>query len=97
MSLSSLKRVPPPPPAPDREACAACKAFAAECLVPVGDDAVPMCWLCAHHVVDHDTPIEGACEGECDCRPHQIYPDSSLMTPARQADFSAAIARRGRC
>lgn len=56
------------------ESCRACKTFAPEVLVPDGDEAVPMCWLCAHHVAEHGTPMEHAHEGECECLPAEIYP-----------------------
>jgi hypothetical protein len=73
---AKLQRLPPfketPPIA--KEACAACEAFAPECLVPVGDAAVPMCWLCAHHVVEHNTAPHHAYAAECECTPQEIYP-----------------------
>lgn len=74
MKLSDLKRVPPPPPAPERKLCAACKGLAAECYCPVGEASAPMCWLCAHHVVDHGAELYEAATAECECLPHQIYP-----------------------
>jgi hypothetical protein len=55
--------------------------FAPECLVPVGDTAVPMCWLCAHHVVEHGTPLNDAPEAECDCMPQDIYPHRAHEPP----------------
>lgn len=72
--LSKLKRVEQPKPTA-REACASCEAFAAECLTPIGDAAVPLCWLCAHHIVDHGCAPHRAVTAECECLPHQIYPD----------------------
>lgn len=74
MSLRDLKRVLPPKPVA-RKACVACGAFAAECEVPVGEGAAPMCWNCAHHVVDHGVPLHEAMTAECECTPDQIYPD----------------------
>lgn len=62
------------PPPPEKQSCRACKSFAPEVLVPDGDEAVPMCWLCAHHVVDHDASMQAAPSAECECLPHQIYP-----------------------
>lgn len=72
--LSSLKPFKAPPPV-EKEACAACEAFAPECLVPVGDAAVPMCWLCAHHVIEHGTAPHHAHAAECECTPREIYPN----------------------
>jgi hypothetical protein len=69
-----LKRVPPPPPQPDAKLCVACKGFRAECIVPVGEASAPMCWLCAHHVADHDCAPGDAATAECECLPHEIYP-----------------------
>lgn len=54
--------------------CVACKAFKAECQVPIGEGSTAMCWLCAHHVVDHDTPVHEASTAECECSPSAIYP-----------------------
>jgi hypothetical protein len=69
----------PPPPA--REACWACQTFTPECLVPVGDEAVPMCWLCAHHVTEHDTDASAAHCAECACPPQAIYPHRMFDAP----------------
>lgn len=79
MKLSGLKRVPPPPPAPERKICVACKTFAAECIVPVGEASAPMCWVCAHHVVEHECPPHEAGTAECECSPHEIYPHRAVM------------------
>lgn len=74
--MKNLKRVEQPVPVePAYKICVACKTFRAECLVPVGDAAEPMCWLCAHHVVEHDADVCRASTAECDCTPHVIYPD----------------------
>ncbi len=78
MKLAQLSIVKQPAPV-TKKACMACKAFAAECLVPVGDGAMPMCWLCAHHVIDHESPIHEACEARCECHPHQIYPGREVQ------------------
>lgn len=69
-----LPRIPPPPPPPEPKLCAACKAFKAECTAPVGEGSAALCWLCAHHVVDHDCSLEAAVTHECECLPHEIYP-----------------------
>ncbi len=74
MKTFDLKRVPPPPPAPEAKLCVACKGFRAECVVPVGESSAPMCWLCAHHVVDHERAPHDAATAECECLPHQVYP-----------------------
>lgn len=73
MKLSSLQPFKEPPPR-ERECCRACKTFAPEVLVPDGDESIPMCWLCAHHVVEHGTVIEHAHCAECECSPQMIYP-----------------------
>lgn len=69
-----LPRIPPPPPAPEPKLCLACKAFRAECVAPVGESSAPMCWACAHHVVEHDCPPHLAAEARCECLPREIYP-----------------------
>lgn len=76
MKIQALKALQPyrEPPPPEKKTCAACKSFAPECLVPVGELAVAMCWLCAHHVVEHDASIGDAPAGRCSCLPHDIYP-----------------------
>lgn len=67
---------PIPPPM-----CPACRTFAPECLVPgemfgKSGEAVPMCWLCAHAVVEHAGTLEDAHErvASCKCSAHDIYP-----------------------
>lgn len=69
-------------PVVERKACAACKTFAPEVLVPDGDAAVPMCWLCAHHVIEHGTALEHAHCAECECTPQEIYPHRTFEPPA---------------
>lgn len=56
------------------DVCVACNAFLAECYAPVGDSSAPMCWLCAHHVIDHGVEPEHAPWAECECNRSQIYP-----------------------
>lgn len=73
MKLADLREVKHPKPA-EPKACLACKAFIAECVVPVGEGSAPMCWLCAHQVVDHNVPLHEACTAECECTPDQVYP-----------------------
>lgn len=80
MRLDDLERIPPPKPVA-KKPCMACKAFAAECLVPIGDGAVPMCWLCAHHVIDHEVPLHLAHSAECECAPQAVYPHRADEEP----------------
>jgi hypothetical protein len=76
----------PKPVEPEYKMCTAkgC-AYRAECLVPVGDDAVPMCWLCAHHVVEHGCTEYTAGTNECECLPHDIYPTRQAPPPVEKA------------
>lgn len=74
MKAWDLPKIPPPAPPPEPKMCVACKGYRAECVVPVGEASAPMCWLCAHHVVDHGVAPELATTAECECLPHQIYP-----------------------
>lgn len=39
-------------------------------------EAVPMCWLCAHAVIEHGGTLEDAHErvAVCKCSAHDIYP-----------------------
>ncbi len=79
--MSKLNRLQPfkEAPPPERASCRACRTFAPECLVPVGDDALPMCWLCAHHVIEHDVALQAAHSAECDCLPQAIYPNRACV------------------
>lgn len=70
-----LPRVPPPPPQPEPPLCAACQGMRAECVAPVGETSMPLCWLCAHHVVDHGVAPGLAMTAECECLPEEIFPD----------------------
>lgn len=95
MKLEDLKTYREPPP--EKKACTACDSFAAECLVPVDDLAMPMCWLCAHHIVEHEVALAGAVTAECDCAPREIYP-AAVFAARRQAvvniEFAEAAGRR---
>ncbi len=62
------------PPPPEKQACRACKTFVPELLVPMGDEAVPMCWLCAHHVVEHEASMQAAPSACCECSHNEIFP-----------------------
>lgn len=63
--------IPIPPPKP---VCAACKAWSPEVTMPVGDGAVDLCWLCAHHHVDHGATLREAPTAQCECTAAEIYP-----------------------
>lgn len=65
------------PPAPiEPPSCACCKVFRPDCIVPFGDGALAMDWLCAHHVIEHGCSLEEAVAAECECLPTEIYPRS---------------------
>lgn len=68
--------------------CAACKVWIPECLVPVGDGSKGMCWMCAHHVVDHLISVDRAGAAVCKCRKDQIFPRRVLEE--REAMLEAA-------
>jgi hypothetical protein len=72
VKLADLREVKHPKH--DKRVCVACKSFVAECHAPVGDGSAPMCWLCAHHVVDHDVPVHEAMTAQCECAPEDVYP-----------------------
>lgn len=80
MSLSrKLKpfRAASPQPKPS---CAACGAFAPECMVPFDDDTMqPMCWQCAHQVVDHGQRMTDAPSRTCKCKLEAIYPEAVVL------------------
>jgi hypothetical protein len=69
----------PKPVVVEKPACDCCKAFAPECLVPMGDGAMKMCWLCAHAVVEHDVPVDSALHHRCKCSAQDIYPATSAQ------------------
>jgi hypothetical protein len=73
VKLKSLSPFVPPPPR-EPEVCRACKVFTPEVLVPNGHGALPMCWLCAHHVVEHGTGISQAYAARCECSHDEIFP-----------------------
>lgn len=65
----------------EKPACAACKAFRPEVLAPTPEGgALPMCWLCAHHFVEHDVSLQGCPSARCKCHPSEIYPSSSVLS-----------------
>ena len=48
-----------------------------------------MCWICAHHVIEHGWAINEALDAKCGCLPEAIYPEK--MIAARR---SAAVGER---
>lgn len=56
------------------ESCESCRTFAAEVLVPNGDGASRVCWICAHAVAEHEISVAHAHAHTCDCTARQIYP-----------------------
>ncbi len=66
MKSDTLPRFEPP-------SCSSCRTFAPECMLPVGDGAVPVCWLCAHLVTVHEHAL-GAPVTNCGCTAAEIYP-----------------------
>lgn len=101
MKLADLREVKHPKT--EKRVCAACKAFAAECMVPHGEGSLSMCWLCAHHVVDHEVPLARAMEAQCECAPEDIYPVRVLKARtaayeiAKGNGFEPLNVRRDRC
>lgn len=85
--MSTHRHIPSIHPAPAAiDACEACGAFNAECLVPDDSDgAMALCWPCAHAHVDHGVELAAAGAHECECMPEAIYPEKVLA------------ARRARC
>lgn len=85
------------PPPPEPPTCVACRSFKPEVLVPHGAGAIGMCWLCAHHHVDHGVRLELAHSGECECLPTEIYPRSYFGPTAEafEAARDAVLERRG--
>ena len=84
MKLADLREVKHP--RDGKRACTACKAFAAECQVPIGEGSAAMCWLCAHHVVDHEVAIHEAATAECECTPENVYPMRVLQARVMQLE-----------
>jgi hypothetical protein len=87
LKARDLPLAEPAPRAVD-PSCAACRSFRPECLVPDGEGALAMCWLCAHQVVEHGRALADAMIGECDCLPTEIYPRSFFGATA--GEFEAA-------
>jgi len=52
-----------------------------------------MCWLCAHHVVDHECPPHDAATAECECLPHQIYPGRPAPVRFEHGDVTTEMIR----
>lgn len=64
---------PPPPPRPRCNA-PGCE-MAPEVVLPLGQGAIDLCWLCAHHHVDHGVPLSECATSEaCEHTPDEIYP-----------------------
>lgn len=91
MKSHGLERfvAPPPTPAPT---CAACKAYRPEVVVPLGEGALELCWLCAHHHVDHGVPLSECAEAQCEHTGAEIYPREYLAL--RQCEKEASFPMR---
>lgn len=85
--LANLDRVPEPPH-PDRKPACRCGVFVAECEVPVGDDVIAACWICAHDYLEHDREIGPTAALPCACPLSEIYPADVIE--ARNAAHSAS-------
>lgn len=89
-----LERYTPPPPPPP-PVCPGCRCYAPQCMVPIGDGARAMCWLCAHYVTDHDTSIDDILpafdRGPCGCTRDQIYPADVLRERDAARDDAAGL------
>lgn len=67
-----------------------CGVMMADCFVPVGDEAVPACWICAHDYVEHDRPLGGGTSGvPCSCAKEDIYPTDVLEARAAAVTATA--------
>lgn len=67
-----------------------CGVMVAECLVPVGDEAVPACWVCAHDYVTHGREIGLTSGLPCECRREDIYPADVIERRDRASLVSVA-------
>ncbi len=83
-------------PVVEKPVCRACGTFSPDCLVPVDEGALPMCWLCAHHVVDHGSAVSAAHVGECECSLEEIYPPH-VLNARRGLLGNASAAASARC
>lgn len=74
-----------------KKALCRCRAFKAECLVPVvgEEDAIAACWVCAHDYLEHDRPLGTAPGLPCDCSREQIYPARVIAERDRAASAIA--------
>ena len=89
MSLDELRKVQQRKIGP--KICVACKSFRAECHAPIGEDSAALCWLCAHHVVDHEAALHEAATAQCECTPDQVYPAWVMHERRERAAAQAAI------
>jgi len=59
--------------------CPCCHVRPGECLTPVGDGALCLCWRCVHLVVEHGVALEEAAQADaCACPPEDVYPRDEL-------------------
>lgn len=59
--------------------CCGCKEFRPDCQVPNGDGILLMCWICAHHFIDHEQPLHKLLHADCECLPEAVYPESVIL------------------
>lgn len=59
-------------------------------MVPWDGGAIPMCWICAHLVTEHEHEI-GAPAVNCGCTAEQIYPPDVLARRRRLAPVESPI------
>lgn len=75
MKSHGLQRFAAPPPPPPPKCQAPQCEMAPDVVVPLGEGAINLCWLCAHHHVDHGVPLSQCATSErCEHTPDEIYP-----------------------
>lgn len=90
--IEELKRYVEPPP----RLCLACKTYKPDCLVPMDDGEARMCWLCAHHHVEHEKPLHECATAQCECSPVDVYPADVLAKRLAPASASATVVAVGK-
>lgn len=84
LKVAALPRFPAPI-AIDAPECASCRTFRPDVMVSTTSCThAALCWICAHHVVEHDTSVAHAHVGECECPPEKFYPDRAAFEPASE-------------
>lgn len=78
----------------ERVACENCNAFAPDCMAPVDERTLALCWFCAHMVTEHEHEVGTIIDASvCTCAESDIFPPDIAELRQLRRDREDAAAR----